>query len=91
MEDWMRQAYKDKALEPRARQLCGVIAARFSNGGDRASFFDSDAIAFIDLTVADVARLRKQLEAKGYLRKAPSAGNGKPRYQLCFGYNGEVV
>jgi hypothetical protein len=82
--DWMRTVYADKKLEPYARQLAGIVSARFSNRGC-ASFYDVDATAFLDLTSNDIGNLRRQLMEKGYLRALPTGGNCRPQYQLTFG------
>ena len=78
---WINVVAADAALSPAARQLAGIIIDKFACSESRASFFDSDCTAFLNLSSGGVRRLRDELQRRGFLVElVPS--NGRPSYAL---------
>jgi hypothetical protein len=80
--NWINNVAADAALSPAARQLAGIIADKFAASANRASFFDSDATAFLNLPSGGIRKLRHELQRRGFLVELLPYNGGKPSYAL---------
>jgi hypothetical protein len=82
--NWGEHVAADAALSPAARQLAGIIADKFAASANRASFFDTDCTAFLNLPSGGIRKLRHELQRRGFLVELLPYNGGKPSYALRY-------
>jgi hypothetical protein len=85
MNAWRDRVLDDPHVSTPAKQLAVIIAKRLcADNPGYAAFYDTDAAAFIDGSSDDIGKLRRELQAKGFLKplQMNGANNCKPAYRL---------